>query len=106
MMLLVLCCCCCSCVTTGLSEITLNFRSELNTYRLLHMQKTAEMWNQVFEDHRKQSLNCGKGFLTWDLEGEKKMDYVGESGSSAQNVTSQILSICLRRKNRVTQVGV
>ena len=28
------------------------------------------MWNQVFEDHRKQSPNCGKGFLTWDLEGE------------------------------------
>ena len=35
------------------------------------------------------------------------MDYVGEGGFSAQNViTSQILSICLRRKNRVTQAGV
>ena len=37
------------------------------------MQKTAEMCNQVFEDHRKQSPNCGKGFLTCDLEGEKKI---------------------------------
>ena len=37
------------------------------------MQKTAEMWNQVFEDHRKQSPNCGKGLLTWDLEGEQKI---------------------------------
>ena len=71
------------------------------------MQKTAEMWNRVFEDHQKRSPNCGKGFLTWDLEGENNLDYVGESGFSAQNViTSQILSICLRRKNWVTQAGV
>ena len=29
------------------------------------------MWNQAFQDYIKQSPNCGKGFLTWDLEGEK-----------------------------------
>ena len=64
------------------------------------------MWNQAFQDHRKQSPNCGMGFLTWDLEGEK-LEYVGESGFCALNVTtSQMLSICLRRKNRVTQAGV
>ena len=59
-------------------------------------KKTAEMWNQEFQDHRKQLPNYGKGFLTCDLERErKKLDYVGESGSSAQNVTSsQKLSIC------------
>ena len=35
------------------------------------MQKTAEMWNQVFEDHRKQSPNFGRVF-DMGLRGRKK----------------------------------
>ena len=45
------------------------------------MQKTAEMWNQVFEDHQKQSPNCWKGFLTWDLEGEKNWIMLARAAS-------------------------
>ena len=48
------------------------FRSEMDSYRLVHLRKTAEMWNQVFQDHKKASSKCKKGFLSWDMEAEQK----------------------------------
>ena len=42
---------------------------DLQTYRLLHLQKTAHLWNEAIHEHRKYSRYC-KGKLMWDMAGE------------------------------------
>lgn len=44
----------------------------MDSYRLVHIRKTAEMWNTVFQEHQKASPYCRKGFLSWDMGAEQK----------------------------------
>ena len=50
----------------------LHFRSEIDTYRLLHLRTTAIMWNNAFAEHSRYSPNCSSGFLNWDFDREVK----------------------------------
>ena len=51
----------------------LHFRSEIDTYRLLHLRLTAIMWNDAFAEHSRYSPNCSSGFLNLDIEREVKI---------------------------------
>lgn len=44
---------------------------ELDTYRLLHLGKTADLWNTAFKEHSNLSPGCS-GEITWDLQNEIK----------------------------------
>ena len=47
-------------------------RSEIDTYRLLHLRLTAILWNDAFAEHSRYSPNCSSGFLNWDIDREVK----------------------------------
>jgi len=40
-------------------------RAEMDTYRILHMRKTEQLWNSAIEGHREWDNKC-HGDLTWD----------------------------------------
>lgn len=46
-------------------------RAEEDSHRLLHLGKTASVWNKVFRSHQEQSPDCS-GNLTWDLANEER----------------------------------
>ena len=41
----------------------------MNTNRILHMRKTADLWNEAIKDHAKLHPECS-GNLMWDESGE------------------------------------
>ena len=49
-------------------------QAELNTYRLLHLQRTADLWNEAFLQHRRFHRKC-RGRLNWDMTGEVKKGF-------------------------------
>ena len=65
----------------------LNFRSELDSYRLVHLRKTAEMWNQVFQDHKKASPKCKKDFYPGTWRKNKNLVYAGGRACAATLAT-------------------
>ena len=54
----------------------------MDTYRLLHMTKTASMWNKAFTEHAICSPNCSSGFLNWDTDREEKFGLCWREGLS------------------------
>ena len=54
----------------------------MDTYRLLHMTKTASMWNEAFIEHAICSPNCSSGFLNWDTDREEKFGLCWREGLS------------------------
>ena len=46
--------------------------NELQTYRILHLEKTAHMWNESSASHQKQFPGCD-GTLIWDVLAERKV---------------------------------
>lgn len=44
-------------------------RAEMDTYRILHMRKTEQLWNSAIEGHREWDNAC-HGDLIWDEESE------------------------------------
>lgn len=45
--------------------------SDLQTYRLLHLEKTAILFNQSVQEHKRASQSCN-GDLTWDVSSQRK----------------------------------
>lgn len=43
---------------------------DIDTYRILHMQKTEDLWNEAIDGHRDLNLSC-KGHLHWDYTAER-----------------------------------
>ena len=52
----------------------------MDTYRLLHLRTTAQMWNEAFAEHLRFSPNCSSGFLNWDIEREVKVGLCWREG--------------------------
>ncbi len=63
-----------------------NFRSENSTYRLVHVQKNAEMWNTTFHEHASQTPGC-EGFLSWDSLGEEQRGIVWQERARCDKCT-------------------
>ena len=55
-----------------LTFFTFLHRSEIDTYRLMHLRTTAIMWNDAFAEHSRYSPNCSSCFLNWDIDREVK----------------------------------
>ena len=47
------------------------YRANQDSHRLLHLGKTAAMFNEVFRLHHQRSPDCG-GSLNWDLDTEER----------------------------------
>lgn len=45
--------------------------ADQNSHRLLHLGKTAEMWNEVLRLHQQETPGC-TGLLSWDLASEER----------------------------------
>lgn len=45
--------------------------ADQNSHRLLHLGKTAEMWNEVLRLHQQETPKC-TGLLSWDLASEER----------------------------------
>lgn len=50
-----------------------------NSHRLLHLGKTAEMWNEVVSLHQLQTPGCD-GPLSWDLASEERRGLASRMG--------------------------
>lgn len=53
------------------AQAATNKHAEMETYRLFHPMKTANLWNEAISEHRKQFAKCN-GSLVWDEAGEVK----------------------------------
>lgn len=63
----------CILVTVSSKQIiaTLPRLADQNSHRLLHLRKTAEMWNEVVRIHQQERPGC-IGLLSWDLASEER----------------------------------
>lgn len=50
-------------------------RADQDTYRLVHLEKLSDMWNQSFRQHQNEKPNC-EGFLYWDTRKEEQRGFV------------------------------
>jgi hypothetical protein len=60
-----------SCCETVLekAQVPQSKHAEMDTYRLLHLRKTANLWNEAIQQHRSSHPKC-MGSFTWDEKGE------------------------------------
>lgn len=54
-------------------------RINSDSHRLVHLGETAQMWNEVFLEHRQKFPEC-QGFLSWDIPSEERRGLVTRLG--------------------------
>lgn len=74
-------------------------RAEEDFHRLIHLGRTAKMWNQVFWSHKEQTPGCIE-FLTWDLATEKRRGLTTRMG-----LRSPLCPFTSDRHNLFTEVA-
>lgn len=73
-------------------------KGELESYRIVHLQKTADLWNDAFFQHTQFSSQC-PGKLMWDMKSSKQWG-LGWQGAIACN-TCKYKSTCQKLYNEV-----
>ncbi|CAG2248092.1 unnamed protein product [Mytilus edulis] len=59
-------------------------RAEQDTYRLVHLQKSSEMWNESFRQHLSKRPTC-KGNLQWNTHKEEQRGFVWRATLNCDN---------------------
>jgi hypothetical protein len=54
-------------------------RINSDSHRLVHLDKTDQMWSEVFQEHRQKFQDC-PGFLSWDTATEERRGLVTKLG--------------------------